>query len=178
MQLAKWISIKASVLSRVKPYLYRLCKYQTRYQFIMTRHLSVRWPIFVVVIIGRAFPVSGLIGLNRIPHWRGYGGEKGVVKKYQWPGVQRWFCRFSLLQCRHLIPALNAWAVRACYTTARPIGTQIHGHGCMDYLKIERRCYQIATLRSLMCLGYFLTCYPWGFIQPGTGRRPVDWCRN
>ena len=45
------------------------------------------------------------------------------------------------VQCRHLIPALNAWAVRASYTTARPIDTQFHGHGCMNYLKIERRCY-------------------------------------
>ena len=23
-----------------------------------------------------------------------------------------------------------------------------------------------------------LTCYPWVFVQPGTGRCPVDWCRN
>ena len=25
--------------------------------------------------------------------------------------------------------------------------------------------------------GLFLTCYAWVFVQPGTGRRPVDWCR-
>ena len=26
--------------------------------------------------------------------------------------------------------------------------------------------------------GLFLTGYPWVFVQPGTGRRVVDWCRN
>ena len=31
---------------------------------------------------------------------------------------------------------------------------------------------------SLVCLAYFLTCYTWVFVQPGTGRRPVDWCSN
>ena len=32
---------------------------------------------------------------------------------------------------------------------------------------------------SLMRLGHiFLTCHQWVFVQPGTGRRPVDWCRN
>ena len=45
------------------------------------------------------------------------------------------------VQCRHLIPALNAWAARANYTTARPIDTQFPGHGCVDYLQIERRFY-------------------------------------
>ena len=27
---------------------------------------------------------------------------------------------------------------------------------------------------SVMCLAYFLTCYPRVFVQAGTGRRPVD----
>ena len=31
---------------------------------------------------------------------------------------------------------------------------------------------------SLMGLDHFLTCYPLVFVQPGTGRRPVDWCMN
>ena len=48
---------------------------------------------------------------------------------------------FTSIQCRHLIPALNAWAVRAYYTTARPIDTQFHGHGCVDFLQIEHRFY-------------------------------------
>ena len=25
---------------------------------------------------------------------------------------------------------------------------------------------------------FFWTCYPWLFAQPGTSKRPVDWCRN
>ena len=37
----------------------------------------------------------------------------------------------------------------------------------------------ISKLReSLIFLAYFLTCYPFMFVQPGTGRRPDDWCRN
>ena len=29
--------------------------------------------------------------------------------------------KHTYIQCRHLIPALNAWEVRAYYTTVRPI---------------------------------------------------------
>ena len=29
-----------------------------------------------------------------------------------------------------------------------------------------------------MSLAYFLTCYPSVFVRPGTGKRPLDWCRN
>ena len=37
----------------------------------------------------------------------------------------------------------------------------------------------VRKLRGLlMFLAYFLTCYPWVFVQPGTGRRPVNWRRN
>ena len=47
------------------------------------------------------------------------------------------FCRAPVIdqakqvsiQCRHLIPALNAWAARAYYTTARPVATQFPWHG-------------------------------------------------
>ena len=35
----------------------------------------------------------------------------------------------SILQCRYLIPALNAWAAGAYYTAARPIATSFPGHG-------------------------------------------------
>ena len=31
---------------------------------------------------------------------------------------------------------------------------------------------------SLVCLAYFLMCYPWVSLQQGTDRRSVDWCRN
>ena len=37
---------------------------------------------------------------------------------------------------------------------------------------------KLLVLGSLMCLAYFLTCDLWLFVQPGTDRRPVDWCRN
>ena len=30
----------------------------------------------------------------------------------------------------------------------------------------------------LMCLTLHLTCYRWVFVQSGTDRRRVDWCRN
>ena len=44
----------------------------------------------------------------------------------------------------------------------------------MDDLTTER------NLRgSLMCLAYsILTCNPLVVVQPDTGRRPVDWCKN
>ena len=38
----------------------------------------------------------------------------------------------------------------------------------------------VALIRKL--LGYawriVVTCYAWEYVQPGTIRRPVDWCRN
>ena len=37
----------------------------------------------------------------------------------------------------------------------------------------------ICKLRgSLVGLAYFLTCFPWDFVQPGIGRPPFDWYRN
>ena len=42
-----------------------------------------------------------------------------------------------LLQCQHLIPALNAWAALVHYTTACPIATQFPWRGCMGDLTIE-----------------------------------------
>ena len=68
-------------------------------------------------------------------------------------------------QYRHLIPALYAWAARASYTTARPIAIQFPKHGCMDDVSTERSFDSQAT--------WFLDV-----LQPSTGRRPVDWCRN
>ena len=46
-------------------------------------------------------------------------------------------------------------AVRAYDTTARPVDTQFHGRGCMDYLKLNVDFYYQGTLRSLMCLDHF-----------------------
>ena len=31
---------------------------------------------------------------------------------------------------------------------------------------------------SIICFAYLSTCYLWVFVQPCTGRRPVDWCRG
>ena len=31
---------------------------------------------------------------------------------------------------------------------------------------------------SLKYFAHFSTCYPWVYVQPGTGKRPVDCCRN
>ena len=50
------------------------------------------------------------------------------------------------LQCQHLIPAQNAWAARAYYTTASPITTQCSRHGGMDDLTTERSFDLQATL--------------------------------
>ena len=67
------------------------------------------------------------------------------------------------VQCRHLIPALNAWAVRAYYTNESPIDTQFHTYGCMDFLKIKHSSHKQVTLRSLMCLDHFFDMLSVGF---------------
>ena len=54
-----------------------------------------------------------------------------------------------------------------------PIATQFPGNEYTDSVALI--CKQFG---SLMRLAKFLTCYPCKFVQPGTGRRPVDWCRN
>ena len=58
-----------------------------------------------------------------------YRTQKGKI----WPDSS-----FLFIQCWHLIPALNAWAARAWYTTVCPIATKFPGHGCMDDLWTER----------------------------------------
>ena len=60
---------------------------------------------------------SNLISLQRIQHLQSL--EKSDSNR-----------RALNLQCRHLIRALNARAVRAQCTTAGPIATQFPGHGC------------------------------------------------
>ena len=40
------------------------------------------------------------------------------------------------LKYRHLIPALNAWAARAQYTTACLIATKFPGHGCIFVIDV------------------------------------------
>ena len=91
---------------------------------------------------------------------------------------EKWIMEWPVdLQCRHLIPALNAWAARAWYMTACPIAIQFSGHGSVDDLTAEHG-FDSKLRLPLMCLAYFLTFYPLVFIQPGTGRLLVDWCRN
>ena len=63
-----------------------------------------------------------------------------TVKDLMW--LIMWICYVNhevqrAIQCRHIIPALNAWADRAYYTTACPIATQLPWHGCMDYITTE-----------------------------------------
>ena len=55
-------------------------------------------------------------------------------------GIKCQHCMVTVtaVQCGHLIPALNAGAIRTKYTTARPIAIQFYMHGCMDNLTIER----------------------------------------
>ena len=62
--------------------------------------------------------------------------------------------------------------------TVRLIATQFSGHGRMDDLTIERS-FDKQTTWVINVLGFvLLACYSWVFVEPGVGRRPVDWCRN
>ena len=67
------------------------------------------------------------------------------------------------IQCRHLIPALDAWAVRAKYTPTCPIATQFPGHGCMDDLQLNVSL--IRNLRGLLiCVSYFIEMLSMGVV--------------
>ena len=81
------------------------------------------------------------------------------------------------LQCRHLIPALDAWIGRAYYATALPIANSFLATDAWMTSQLN-----VALTRklcvSLMYLASSLTYTPFVIVQPGTDRRPVDWCRN
>ena len=64
-----------------------------------------------------------------------------------------WQC--AGVECRRLIPALNAWEVRV-YTihVARLIDTQFHGHGCMNNLTTQR-CIESQATWVIDVLGLF-----------------------
>ena len=92
------------------------------------------------------------------------------------------------LQCRHLILELNAWAAQAYKKTARLIASQFPGHRCVhrtltSHLNVALQHATCNMLRkqhasgSLICLAYYFDLL-WVFVQTGTGRCPVDWCRN
>ena len=79
-----------------------------------------------------------------------------------------------------MIPALNAWAARANYMTAGPIATQGPEYGdiAIDDITTEGG-FGLQVTWAIDVLGLFsLTLCPWVFVLPGTGRCPVDWCRN
>ena len=59
-----------------------------------------------------------------------------------------------ILQCQHLISALNAWATWAKYTTGCPCATQFPLQGCMNDLTTVRTLNR-KRRRSLLCLTYF-----------------------
>ena len=61
--------------------------------------------------------------------------------------------------------------------TARPTAIQFPGHGITDDLKTKYSFDPQATW-VIDVIGFFMTCHPWVFIQPGTGRRPVEYCRD
>ena len=81
------------------------------------------------------------------------------------------------IQCRHLIRALNAWAARALYTTARLIATLFLKHGCLDDPTTERISNPQATW-IIGVLGIYFDMLSMMIVQPDTGRRLVDWFRN
>ena len=49
--------------------------------------------------------------------------------------------------------------------------------GCMDYLTTESS-FDSHNMWVIGVLGLHLGMLYMGFVQPGTGRRPVDWCNN
>ena len=66
------------------------------------------------------------------------------------------------LQCRHLIPALNARSVRPQNTLAHPIGTELSGVECdHSSLTSQLNVTLIHKLRGSMMYLAFLTCYSW-----------------
>ena len=85
-----------------------------------------------------------------------------------------------IVQWRHLNPALNAWSSR--HNTRPHSRLPPNFLGTNAWITSQLKVAFICKLRgSLMCLAYFLnflTCYQMVFVQLGTGRRPVDWCRD
>ena len=81
------------------------------------------------------------------------------------------------VQCRHLIPALNAWANLRIIHDRTP---DCHCFFCMEaWVTSQLNVDSIRKLRgSIMPLGHAFTCLTRMSVQPGTGRRPVDMCRN
>ena len=80
------------------------------------------------------------------------------------------------LQATRIIDMLIFDVLSSCVCTTS------HGQSSGRLVQELKAC-TVALIRklsgSLMCLSnIFLTCYPWVFVQPDTGERPVDCCRN
>ena len=102
----------------------------------------------------------------------------------------------------------EAWSLYKCATlwravyglsaTKRPLGTIREEKGiysrlygllsCAIWRKLlkatlpppplQMKVYVVLIIQQRGPLASFLTCFPWMSVQPGTGRRLVDWCRN
>ena len=73
---------------------------------------------------------------------------------------------FVRAQWQHLISALNAGSLHNRTPDSHPVSwARMHGwpHNWMWVFNV---------------LGLFFWNFLWVFVQPGTGRCPVDWCRN
>ena len=66
---------------------------------------------------------------------------------------------------------------RAQYTTARQISIQFPGQGYVEDL-ITEYIFDSQAMLVIGALGLFFEMLFMDFVQPGTVRRPVDWCRN
>ena len=74
------------------------------------------------------------------------------------------------LQCRHLIPALNAWAAWTLYTNAHPNATQFRWHGCIGDHTTKRSFDSQAMWDSratIDVLGLFFDMLPIGVCTTG-----------
>ena len=75
------------------------------------------------------------------------------------------------------VPAFNSCT--KCVVNPGIIDSRTHDCHPVSWANERTVVALIRKLRgSLMCLAYFLTYYSGGFVQPGTSRRSVDWCRN
>ena len=96
----------------------------------------------------------------------------GMCKGYQWLGIKGW-----------VSPATKVQTFNSCTRcTGRSVIIHDRTPKCRRvssaWMTSKLNVALVHRLRGpLTCLA-FLTCYPWVFLRPGTGSRPVDWCRN
>ena len=75
---------------------------------------------------------------------------------------------------RHLIPALIPEHITGLHARLPHsfLGMNACVSSCLNVALFHTLCV------SLMSFAYLLNYFPRAFLQPVTGRRPVDWCRN